>query len=127
MLGATFEAPTNSHAEALALGLPLKSLDWLLAKGAALSDLRGVGVTGRWTGVRLSPLRCGPDESGVWHLSGLGSKGFLLGPLLGKGLVEAYILSASKSVVPSVGTDRGPDGSGTSITLLSLWQSTALH
>ena len=86
VLGATFEAPAASHAQALALGLPLKSLDWLLAKGAALSNLRGVSVTGRWTGVRLSPLRCGPDESGVWHLSGLGSKGFLLGPLLARGI-----------------------------------------
>ena len=37
VLGATFEAPAASHAAALALGLPLKSLDWLLGKGAALS------------------------------------------------------------------------------------------
>ena len=88
VLGATFEAPAASHAEARAVGLPLKSLDWLLGKGAALSDLGGVGVTGRWTGVRLSPLRHGPDESGVWHLSGLGSKGFLLGPLLARCVVE---------------------------------------
>ncbi len=88
VLGATFEAPAVSHAEALAVGLPLQSLDWLLGKGAALADLSGVGVTGRWTGVRLSPLRYGPDELGVWHLSGLGSKGFLLGPLLARGVVE---------------------------------------
>ena len=88
VLGATFEAPAHSHAAALALGLPLKSLDWLLTKGAALSDLRGVGVTGRWSGVRLSPLNCGPDTAGVWHLSGLGSKGFLLGPLLARQVVE---------------------------------------
>ncbi|WP_237725107.1 FAD-dependent oxidoreductase [Deinococcus alpinitundrae] len=88
VLGATFEAPAESHAEALALGLPLKSLDWLLCKGAALSGLSGVEVAGHWTGVRLSPLDCGRDESGVWHLSGLGSKGFLLGPLLAQGVVE---------------------------------------
>lgn len=88
VLGATFEAPAGSHAEALALGLPLKSLDWLLGKGAALADLWGVGVTGRWMGVRLSPLHRGPDAAGVWHLSGLGSKGFLLGPLLARGVVE---------------------------------------
>lgn len=89
VLGATFEAPAESHAAALAPGLPLKSLDWLLGKAAALTELGGVGVTGRWTGVRLSPLRCGPDDLGVWHLSGLGSKGFLLGPLLAQGVVEA--------------------------------------
>ncbi|GAA4014484.1 FAD-dependent oxidoreductase [Deinococcus rubellus] len=87
VLGATFETQVDSHAEALALGLPLKSLDWLLDKGGALTDLRGAGVTGRWTGVRLSPLRCGLDESGVWHISGLGSKGFLLGPLLARDVV----------------------------------------
>ena len=88
VLGATFEAPAASHAEALAQGLPLKSLDWLLGKGAALAGLRGVQVTGRWTGVRSSPLRLGQDAAGVWHLSGLGSKGFLLGPLLARGVVE---------------------------------------
>ena len=27
-------------------------------------------------------------EAGVWHLGGLGSKGFLLGPLLARGVVE---------------------------------------
>ncbi len=88
VLGATFEAPAHSHAAALASGLPLKSLDWLLGKGAALSDLGGVSVTGRWTGVRFSALQCGPDEAGMWHLCGLGSKGFLLGPLLARGVVE---------------------------------------
>ncbi|WP_225429810.1 FAD-dependent oxidoreductase [Deinococcus detaillensis] len=88
VLGATFEAPAVSHAAALAGGLPFKSLDWLLQKGAALSDLGGVQVTGRWTGVRLSPLRSEPDAAGVYHLSGLGSKGFLLGPLLARELVR---------------------------------------
>ncbi|WP_420595318.1 NAD(P)/FAD-dependent oxidoreductase [Deinococcus sp.] len=96
VLGATFEAPAASHAEALAQGLPLKSLDWLLGKGAALADLRVVSVTGRWTGVRLSPLRHGPDAAGVWHLSGLGSKGFLLGPLLARGLVGGIEAKARK-------------------------------
>ncbi|AWN24660.1 FAD-dependent oxidoreductase [Deinococcus irradiatisoli] len=94
VLGATFETPAQGHAAALAPGLPLRSLAWLLDKGTALSDLRGVNVTGRWTGVRLSPLRCGPDDSGVWHLSGLGSKGFLLGPLLAREVVgEMTLLS----------------------------------
>ena len=31
------------------------------------------------------------DDSGVWHLSGLGSKGFLLGPLLARELVGALL------------------------------------
>ena len=84
VLGATYEAPTDSHASALALGLPLPSLNWLLTRGAALSDLRGVNVTGRWTGVRLSPLSAERDAAGVWHLTGLGSKGFVLGPLLAR-------------------------------------------
>lgn len=88
VLGATFEAPAPTHTEALALGLPLKSLDWLLTKGAALAELQGVSVTDRWTGVRLSPLRCQAGSAGVWHLSGLGSKGFLLGPLLARELVK---------------------------------------
>lgn len=88
VLGATFEAPTASHAAALAGGLPLRSLDWLLQKGAALSDLSGVQITGRWTGVRLSALRSERDALGVYHLSGLGSKGFLLGPLLARKLVR---------------------------------------
>ncbi|MFC4639464.1 NAD(P)/FAD-dependent oxidoreductase [Deinococcus hohokamensis] len=83
VLGATFEAPsprwTSPH-------LPLASLGWLLGKGAALTDLSGLRVTGQWTGTRLSGLRAGRGEDGVWHLSGLGSKGFLLGPLLAQGL-----------------------------------------
>ncbi len=85
VLGGTFEAPAR-HWQAPAL--PLASLNWLLGKGAALADLSGVQVTGRWTGSRLSGLRFGPDERGVWHLSGLGSKGFLLGPLYARRLVE---------------------------------------
>ncbi|WP_339096078.1 FAD-dependent oxidoreductase [Deinococcus sp. VB142] len=84
VLGGTFEAPTPTWEPPR---LPLASLRWLLEKGAALSDLSGVQVTGRWTGSRLSGLRCGPDEQGLWHLSGLGSKGFLLGPLLARRLV----------------------------------------
>ncbi|WP_293910178.1 FAD-dependent oxidoreductase [Deinococcus sp.] len=91
VLGATYEAPATSHAEALARGLPLRSLSWLLDKGSALTPLSGTRITGRWTGVRLSPLNFGPDEQGVWHLSGLGSKGFLLGPLLARALVESLL------------------------------------
>jgi glycine/D-amino acid oxidase-like deaminating enzyme len=91
VLGATFEAPATSHAQALSLGLPLRSLSWLLGKGSALAPLSGTRITGRWTGVRLSPLKVGRDDSGVWHLSGLGSKGFLLGPLLARELVESLL------------------------------------
>ena len=94
VLGATFEAPTASHASALALGLPLGSLDWLLSRGAALADLRGASVTGRWTGVRLSPLEDGRDAAGVWHLEGLGSKGFVLGPLLARVWAERALGAA---------------------------------
>ncbi|MFC4427579.1 FAD-dependent oxidoreductase [Deinococcus navajonensis] len=83
VLGATFESPAPTW---LPPYLPLASLGWLLGKGAALSDLSGVTVTGRWTGSRLSGLRAGRGGDGVWQLCGLGSKGFLLGPLLARGL-----------------------------------------
>ncbi|KEF35541.1 oxidoreductase [Deinococcus sp. RL] len=81
VLGATFEAPTPTwHPPTL----PAPSLRWLLDRGGALTDLRGVRVTGRWSGTRLSGLVAGRQASGVWRLSGLGSKGFLLGPLLAR-------------------------------------------
>ncbi|WP_243398113.1 NAD(P)/FAD-dependent oxidoreductase [Deinococcus koreensis] len=83
VLGATFEAPAQSWQPP---ALPLASLGWLLGKGEALADPWGVQVTGRWTGSRLSGLSCGRSEGGVWRLSGLGSQGFLLGPLLARGL-----------------------------------------
>lgn len=79
VLGATFETPAPTWTPE---GLPLGSLGWLLGKGAALTGLRGARVTGRWTGSRLSDLRAGPQPDGSWRLSGLSSKGFLLGPLL---------------------------------------------
>ncbi|CAM3376433.1 FAD-dependent oxidoreductase [Deinococcus saxicola] len=83
VLGATYETPAQGWQEP---ALPLASLGWLLAKGEALADLSGVNVTGRWTASRLSGLKTGRDEDGVWHLSGLSSKGFLLGPLLAREL-----------------------------------------
>ena len=83
VLGATYETPAPHWPPP---ALPLASLGWLLNKGETLADLGGVGVTGRWTGSRLSGLRHGQDARGVWHLSGLGSKGFLLGPLLARDL-----------------------------------------
>lgn len=85
VLGGTFEAPAQQWQPP---HLPLHSLAWLLDKGSKLSDLSGLNVTGIWTGSRLSELKFGPDEQGVWHFSGLDSKGFLLGPLLAKKLVE---------------------------------------
>lgn len=84
VLGATFEAPTTQWKSPR---LPLPSLGWLLGKGAALSNLEHLTVTGQWTGSRLSGLQAGTDANGMWRLSGLGSKGFLLGPLLAFELV----------------------------------------
>lgn len=81
VLGATFEAPTPAWQEPT---LPAASLRWLLNRGDALTDLRGVQVTGRWSGTRLSGLVAGGQPDGTWRLSGLGSKGFLLGPLLAR-------------------------------------------
>nr|WP_246363151.1 FAD-dependent oxidoreductase [Deinococcus budaensis] len=86
VLGATFEAPTSGwpgQGEQTPT-LPLPSLGWLLGKGEALTDLSGVRVTGRWSGRRLSGLVAGRQPDGSWRLSGLGSKGFLLGPLLAR-------------------------------------------
>ncbi|GAA5531933.1 FAD-dependent oxidoreductase [Deinococcus aluminii] len=81
VLGATFEAPTPTWREPV---LPLRSLAWLLGKAEALTDLGGARVTGRWSGTRLSGLTVGRTANGVWQLAGLGSKGFLLGPLLAR-------------------------------------------
>ncbi|GGL71117.1 oxidoreductase [Deinococcus aerolatus] len=88
VLGATYETPAQRWSPPT---LPLASLGWLLNKGETLADLGGVRVTGRWTGSRLSELRNGQDGNGVWHLSGLGSKGFLLGPLLARALAERVV------------------------------------
>ena len=92
-LGGTFEAPHSAWQEPK---LPLASFQWLLQKGAALSDLCGLRVTGRWTGSRLSGLKVGRDEAGVWHLSGLSSKGFLLGPLLARELAGQIVGAAGE-------------------------------
>lgn len=89
VLGATFEAPSSQHA---AGPLPLESYSWLLAKGAALVPLEGRSVTGSWTGVRLANLRAGQAAGGHWELTGLGSKGFLLGPLLASQLAAKLSL-----------------------------------
>lgn len=83
VLGATFEAPTPAWREPT---LPLRSLGWLLSRGEALADLHGARVVGRWSGTRLAGLRTGRQPDGSWQLAGLGSKGFLLGPLLARSL-----------------------------------------
>ncbi len=88
VLGATYETPAQRWSPPT---LPLASLDWLLNKGEALANLGGVRVTGRWTGSRLSEQRTERDRTGMWHLSGLGSKGFLLGPLLARDLAKRVV------------------------------------
>lgn len=85
VLGGTFETPSPVWEEPC---LPLASLEWLLGKGEALTDLQGVSVTGVWTGSRLSGLKAGRQTDGTWRLSGLSSKGFLLGPLLASQLAR---------------------------------------
>ncbi|WP_261663970.1 FAD-binding oxidoreductase [Deinococcus sp. Marseille-Q6407] len=94
ILGATFERPTAHWS---AVQLPLSSLDWLLERGGRLRSLAGLEVSGQWSGTRLSGLRAGPADlgtaapeqgrAGQWELTGLGSKGYLLGPLLARELV----------------------------------------
>ncbi|WP_019588296.1 NAD(P)/FAD-dependent oxidoreductase [Deinococcus apachensis] len=90
VLGATFEAPTPTWREP---ELPLPSLRWLLGKADALADLSGARVTGRWSGTRLSGTIAGQTANGEWRLSGLGSKGFLLGPLLARHVVGDVLAS----------------------------------
>jgi glycine/D-amino acid oxidase-like deaminating enzyme len=85
VLGATFEAPTT---HAYASGPPLKSLHWLLSRAAALTAELSPTVTGLWTGSRLAGEYTGRQPGGWWALAGLGSKGFLLGPLLARQLVS---------------------------------------
>ncbi|MDO4264042.1 MAG: FAD-dependent oxidoreductase [Deinococcus sp.] len=84
VLGATFERPAAAWSP---VTLPLASLDWLLDRGQRLRSLAGLEVTGSWSGTRLSGLRAGPVGPAEWELSGLGSKGYLLGPLLARELV----------------------------------------
>ncbi len=84
VLGATFERPAPAWVPP---AFPLASLAWLLEKGARLTPLGGLEVTGQWSGTRLSGLRAGRAGAAQWELSGLGSKGFLLGPLLARDVV----------------------------------------
>ncbi|MBB6097711.1 glycine/D-amino acid oxidase-like deaminating enzyme [Deinobacterium chartae] len=89
VLGATFEAPTDTYRDD---PLPLHSLAWLLDKQAALFGHHGGELTGVWTASRLGGgLRFGPQTDGSYALSGLGSKGFLLGPLLASELLRLML------------------------------------
>ncbi len=92
VLGATFEAPAVSWREPT---LPLRSLGWLLGRAEALTALGGVRVTGSWSGTRLSGLAAGRTPDGAWRLSGLGSKGFLLGPLLARHVAGDVVRAVS--------------------------------
>lgn len=83
VLGATFEAPRNEFA---LQPPPLRSLAWLLDRGARLLRDLSPATTGVWSGSRLSTRSVGPQPNGTWNLAGLGSKGFLLGPLLAREL-----------------------------------------
>ncbi|WP_407570174.1 FAD-dependent oxidoreductase [Deinococcus altitudinis] len=94
VLGATFEAPS---AQAHVGGLPLKSLHWLLSRAAALTGDLSPAVTGIWTGSRLSGESCGRQSGGWWALAGLGSKGFLLGPLLARQLVSDLEVGSART------------------------------
>lgn len=85
VLGSTFEAPTTRYVEAPP---PLSSLAWLTGKaGGLLSDL-SARVTGTWSGTRFSNTFAGRLPDGTWALTGLGSKGFLMGPLLARNLTS---------------------------------------
>jgi glycine/D-amino acid oxidase-like deaminating enzyme len=95
VLGATFEAPTPEYTSA---GPALKSLAWLLDGARALTADFSPTVSGIWTGSRLSGERTGLQPGGWWALAGLGSKGFLLGPLLARELVAALNESLGESL-----------------------------
>ncbi len=86
VLGASFEAPSPEYAPN---GLPSESLAWLLAGAGRLLRSELLKQTGSWTGSRLSTRCVGRRADGTWALTGLGSKGFLLGPLLARRMIEA--------------------------------------
>ena len=104
VLGATFEAPSSRYA---LIGPPLRSLHWLLERAVTLSADLSPAVTGLWTGSRLSGERTGPQPGGWWALAGLGSKGFLLGPLLARGLVEQLSGQLGKQLGGRLGKHPG--------------------
>ncbi|PYE56380.1 glycine/D-amino acid oxidase-like deaminating enzyme [Deinococcus yavapaiensis KR-236] len=85
VLGSTFEAPTSEHVSSPP---PLSSLAWLMGKAQGLLGDLSPRVTGTWTGTRLSTFVSGRQGDGTWSLTGLGSKGFLIGPLLARNLTS---------------------------------------
>ena len=101
VLGATFDAPTR-HPNAS--GPSLKSMHWLLERAAALSADLSPTVTGLWSGSRLSGERLGRQPGGWWSLAGLGSKGFLLGPLLARETVALLGADLEQSGGPGPGS-----------------------
>ncbi len=105
VLGATFEAPAP---QCNVGGPALRSLNWLLSRASALTGNLSSTVTGFWSGSRLSGERFGQQPGGWWALSGLGSKGFLLGPLLARELVAE--LSGHSSGPSGSPRPSSPDG-----------------
>lgn len=85
-LGSTFETPED---QCNPQGLPLKSLAWLLDKASHTFQDLAPGWVGTWTGVRYS---AGTFPEGLLTLSGMGSKGFLLGPMLAHKLVHGTLI-----------------------------------
>jgi len=79
VLGATFETPDSMYREA---PVPLASLAWLTASSARLFGSARVGVTGQWSGSRYASNSA--TFASTPSVTGLGSKGFLLGPLLAR-------------------------------------------
>ncbi|WP_312846408.1 NAD(P)/FAD-dependent oxidoreductase [Deinococcus rubellus] len=126
VLGATFETQVDSHAEALALGLPLKSLDWLLDKGGPLPIC--AALASRAAGRACASRRCGADwtSQGCGTSAGWAARASCWGHCW-RGMWWREWRLRPRIVVPPVGTDDEPDGSGASITLNPLWLTTALH
>lgn len=87
VLGSTFEAPTTRY---VAASPPLSSLAWLMGKASGLLADLSPRVTGTWTGTRFSNASAGRLPDGTWALTGLGSKGFLMGPLLARNLTSEF-------------------------------------
>ncbi|AFZ69234.1 FAD-dependent oxidoreductase [Deinococcus peraridilitoris] len=83
VLGATFEAPQPTYDPQPP---PKTSRDWLDERARRLLGWVPGPARGIWTGSRLSTRTVGPQPDGTWALTGLGSKGFLLGPLLARDL-----------------------------------------
>lgn len=86
VLGSTFETPED---QCTPQGLPLKSLNWLLEKAHLTFRTLNPNFSGVWTGVRFSGATL---PEGLLTLTALGSKGFLLGPLLARDMVKQTLI-----------------------------------